>query len=528
MNISQTNIIRSNKDIRAVKHYLSLGLIILFGTFLRFFLLTNQSLWYDEGISLVLSDRATLQENFVSLWDRPGGDKYQPLYYLLLSVWRSLFGHSEFALRLFSVIPGIAAILLVYLLVQRIYGKYHALWSTLLISTSAFCIYYSQEVRPYSLQLCLAALQLYLFSRLLTRKKYGVFPRLFFGVITGLNCFGGILLAVFSFALCLSHIAVYRRFREWLQWWIPAGIFSIPTILYFLSTPAAGNPSGDSTNGLGFPIYKNAIFSLYGLLVGTTYGPPLNAFKGENSIKQSLLNYVPHLLVLIFLLGVLAYLLLTCLWKYSRYSKGGREDFFFTTLLITSFLGAVAIAAITKINWVPRHSFYLYLPICILLPSTIGQTFRDTEIKLKFRSISHYSRIAIISLVILNIFSASNYFLNSAHWRDDYRSTAQYLIKNRQASEQSVLFQGTTRLLEYYGDNKTIDGWRLPSNNFAKEISTLTKSSNGIFVVINREFNWKMADSNPESVEEKLSVLYTLDSKQEFENFNIYHFKIRS
>ena len=137
-------------DSRDMRHLVLIVLVILCGALLRLFMLTNQSLWFDEGMSLLATDSETLQGTLNALAARAGGDKYQPLYFFVLSAWRSIVGDSEFSLRLLSVLPGIVALLFMSASVAKIYGGRHALWSTSYLTVSAFWICYSQEVRPYS------------------------------------------------------------------------------------------------------------------------------------------------------------------------------------------------------------------------------------------------------------------------------------------------------------------------------------------------------------------------------------------
>ncbi|XHR84231.1 MAG: hypothetical protein ACFKPT_07975 [Gloeotrichia echinulata GP01] len=92
-------------------YYFGVLLIIAISIFLRLFLLPNQSLWYDEGWSLRLSDGTSFQENFFNIIGRETGDKYQPLYYLLLFYWRSAFGDSEFAIRSLSALLGVGSVI---------------------------------------------------------------------------------------------------------------------------------------------------------------------------------------------------------------------------------------------------------------------------------------------------------------------------------------------------------------------------------------------------------------------------------
>ena len=117
-----------------------------------------------------------------------------------------------------------------------------------------------------------------------------------FSVVTGLCCFASILLAALTAALAISHIIVTSKKREWLYCWVPASLACVPALFYLLGTPAVGDLAVDSTNGLGLPLYKNSLFAIYGVLVGHTYGPPLDALR--NSGIGGLLSYKLEMVLL--------------------------------------------------------------------------------------------------------------------------------------------------------------------------------------------------------------------------------------
>lgn len=123
----------------------------------------NQSLWLDEAIGALAVRDFSYSEiitNFLRF------DNHPPLYYLDLKSWTSVFGYSEMSLRMPSVIYGVLTVYLVFLIAKIISkGKSNLfpILSALLLATSQFHIYYSQEARMYSLTTFLAALAVYSF-----------------------------------------------------------------------------------------------------------------------------------------------------------------------------------------------------------------------------------------------------------------------------------------------------------------------------------------------------------------------------
>ena len=147
--------------------YLLAGLITLaLATWLRFYRLDAQSYWNDEGNSLRLAERAP-----AAIIAAAAADIHPPGYYLLLSGWRALTGPSEFALRGFSALAGVALVALVYRLGRQYFGRSAGLGAALLAALHPFLIYYSQEARMYALLATLSAASFLLFSRWLKSSR---------------------------------------------------------------------------------------------------------------------------------------------------------------------------------------------------------------------------------------------------------------------------------------------------------------------------------------------------------------------
>ncbi len=146
---------------------LILGLILLVGMALRLFRLGAGSLWYDETVSVLLAG-SPLPE----LIRHTAGDIHPPGYYILLRGWLILTGfptgHAdpsgqglEFAAGFFSLLFGVLLIPLAYVLARRAAGRRTALIAAALIAGSPYNLWYSQEVRMYTLGAGLGLLATY-------------------------------------------------------------------------------------------------------------------------------------------------------------------------------------------------------------------------------------------------------------------------------------------------------------------------------------------------------------------------------
>src|SRR6185295_19679554 len=83
----------------------------------------------------------------------------------LLHAWIPLVGKTEASVRFPSVVFGVLAVALLYILVRRILGPRVATIAALLAALSPFWIYYAQETRVYAQVTSLLVLALYLLVR---------------------------------------------------------------------------------------------------------------------------------------------------------------------------------------------------------------------------------------------------------------------------------------------------------------------------------------------------------------------------
>ncbi|MHB9034921.1 MAG: glycosyltransferase family 39 protein [Anaerolineae bacterium] len=147
----------------AVKRWQSalLLVILLLAAALRFYHLGTQSLWNDEGTTVAL-----VQRDIPTIFRNAAADIHPPLYYLLLHYWVKATGTSEFAVRSFSVLAGIALVLVIYELGRRLLGMSAAVTAAAFAAMAPLQVYYSQETRMYMWAALLGALSWLIFLKL--------------------------------------------------------------------------------------------------------------------------------------------------------------------------------------------------------------------------------------------------------------------------------------------------------------------------------------------------------------------------
>jgi uncharacterized membrane protein len=118
------------------------GLIVV-GLILR--VAVTRGIWLDEAISIHQA-RLSLHGLFQTLYN---GDRQPPLYDLVLYATIKIFGHSEFAVRLPSLIAGTLVIPVLYELGRELYDRRTGLLAAAFAAVSPLLIWYSQEVRMY-------------------------------------------------------------------------------------------------------------------------------------------------------------------------------------------------------------------------------------------------------------------------------------------------------------------------------------------------------------------------------------------
>ncbi len=129
------------------------------GALLRFYKLDFQSLWYDELHSVIPTDPANSLKDVI---DYAKSDQ-PPAYFIYLHFFFKLFGYSEWTGRAASALLGVASIPITFLLGRECKNAAVGLCAAALVSVNYFDVYYSQELRFYSLAFLTSALSFMFF-----------------------------------------------------------------------------------------------------------------------------------------------------------------------------------------------------------------------------------------------------------------------------------------------------------------------------------------------------------------------------
>lgn len=146
--------------------YWLLGILIL-GAFLRFLKIDYQSLWLDELYTII----PTAPENSVSSIIEYCRHDQPPLFFLAVHFAFKIFGYTEVVGRMVSACLGLMSIIAIYRLGKEIKNNEVGLFAAFLTSINFFHIYYSQELRFYSLVFLLSTLSYLFFFRILSHLK---------------------------------------------------------------------------------------------------------------------------------------------------------------------------------------------------------------------------------------------------------------------------------------------------------------------------------------------------------------------
>jgi len=129
-----------------------LPLILLLAFTIRLIGILSRPIWYDESFAILFSEKGPGAMLYGTLTSTgAGAADIHPLgYYTLLWLWMQAFGQSLTAVRILSILAGVATVGFVYHLTCELFNERLAALASIFVALAPFQVHYSQEIRMYS------------------------------------------------------------------------------------------------------------------------------------------------------------------------------------------------------------------------------------------------------------------------------------------------------------------------------------------------------------------------------------------
>ncbi|MCK4237051.1 MAG: glycosyltransferase family 39 protein [Candidatus Krumholzibacteria bacterium] len=423
------------------RELLLLASIVAVAAFLRFFRLGGQSLWTDEMFSL----GACKSPPGVSFWRKITWDVHGPLHSLILHFWSNL-SKSDAWLRAPSAIVGVLSVFFLYKWLVILKRRDLALIGALFLALSPFNLYYSQELRFYSLLNMFVIVSLIYFTRFLASPSLGRGAVL--GVILALTClshFSGVFLCL----AFLVYLVITRRLRGRC---LRSGALAAFIVLLIVSpwvyreitflggirvVDISTIPVGERLRGeLTLSVWSYP-YALYAFSVGYSFGPSLQELHLIDSALELLRSHALEILMTIFLFGGLI------LSGFVRSAREKRLALFLTVVIVS----VISVTVITMLNIKVFNVRYLTSAFPVFITLIV--------FGLPSGKLEKYALVVAVAAIML--ISDWNYHFVPRYARDDIKGAVNVIMEFEDEGDLIlVLVPGVVNVFKYYytGSNK--------------------------------------------------------------------------
>lgn len=221
------------KKLQNIKESYIFFLIIILASIVYTYNITFSDLWIDETFT-----KSLIEFPFSKMLELLAGDFHPPLYFLLLKIFTSIAGFSDFTIRLFSVIGVLCTLIISYTVGQRVFGKNGALVFCLMSISIPMLAANAHNARMYTwaaFSVTGVFLYSYLYIKTNTRRDL-VFLGLFTLMAAYIHYYA--LIAVFWSNLFVFFYLIFEKNKIWLTHlisMITVLILYLPWLFVFLA-----------------------------------------------------------------------------------------------------------------------------------------------------------------------------------------------------------------------------------------------------------------------------------------------------
>jgi hypothetical protein len=405
---------------------------------------STDSVWTDEAQTYHYAKQPSFEAWRSELVSAKESETLMPVGMFVPWVAAKVLGTSEWSMRAINILWAILALVPLLLISKQLSLP----WLPILFLVQPFLWFYSNEARPYTLQIAEGSWLLLSLIRYIELGERGI-RWIWCFVLSGvLLCATSLLGVIPFFAALVVGIAVLvnRGIRPARAAWIPL-VLAVPPLLllgrYYLSALHRG--AGASRV---WPVNaSNVAFAFYELLGFTGLGPGRVALRGAaagghgGGIMANLAPYLPAMIALFILYCVISV-------GYLHYLRNKKQALYLLVpsgVVVISFVGLAILAAAAHFPFWGRHLAPVFPAIVLIAAVSLSS--------IGFRQLAISGLAATLCLLLL----ASSLQLRYAdrHAKDDYRGAT-----NRAAAALSsgkrVWWFADVWASRYYGLDVTI------------------------------------------------------------------------
>jgi mannosyltransferase len=388
---------------------------------LRLFHLEQRVVWHDEAYSLLVTRAAPGK-----IIDAARDDVHSGLYYLILHVWQSVIT-SEAGARMLSVLAAVATVAVVYFTGSRLGGRVAGLLSAGLLGLSPLHVWYSQEIRMYSLQTLLICLS-FLFLLKAMREGWGNSWRIYI-VCTTLAIYLQYtsIFAVLAqnLFMIICHRKDQRILRRWLLSQCAVALLFAPCLplLLWQTTMVTGRSWIQ-------PLELRQVLGFISLFSGAYLGDP----------RSRILS------VLVTMMALVTAIVILCR------RRENREAAYFLVLWFSLPIILLLALSLRQNLFLPRTLVYTTPALALLIGCALARAENEIE---RLAGV-----LMVMVLVSANLFALGNYYFTDNPWvKSDLRDGAHEIAKNFRGGDVIVhSSQFSYRPFQYYLGDGAIQG----------------------------------------------------------------------
>jgi len=284
-------------------------------------------------------------------------EEHPPLYNIFLHFWRYV-GESVFVLRLSSVLFGVGAVLLIYLIGKKIFDYKVGLVAALILALNPLHLNYSQNIEPYSFTVFFSFLAIYFLIRALGSNQFKHWSLFVISIVIAgyADHFILFLLIAITLAVVLSYKAYRTKIKSLILSGVAISILFIPNIFIGLfQFTFLGESSGFAQ--LRHPLW-------YLLII------PLNFVTlniGMRSIFLDANNMpVKNILLLLLLVGIILFFSIFFVKGTLPFKENREKKIFLLSCLFVPVLSIYFMSFFTFMFIDPNRFLFISFPFFIL------------------------------------------------------------------------------------------------------------------------------------------------------------------